>query len=92
VRLTRGAPFLPWAQRAQVKHGQAFNATIDNYQRLAIQIGIPDRPHGHFPPGDPVLAHIAGVAGMKPFQKLLVGASGELELVRSVCAARYRTT
>lgn len=71
-----------WAKPPdQVKHGQAFNATIDNYQRLAIQIGIPDRPHGHFPPGDPVLAHIAGVAGMKPFQKLLVGASGELELV-----------
>jgi len=49
-------------------HGLKHNATVEAYQSCALQEGIPDRPHGLFPPNDPYLTSLAKTRGLSPFQ------------------------
>lgn len=70
-----------WKNAPQAYHDGLAKVTCEDYQRIALAEGIPDRPHGLFPPNDPVLAKLAKTRGLKPFQKCCVGGSGQLELV-----------
>lgn len=57
---------------------------------MAVAEGIPDRENSLFPPDDPVLKSLATQRGLKPFQKLLIGASGNFEVVLGSWAVRTR--
>jgi hypothetical protein len=61
---------------------------LGDCQRVAVAEGIPDREHSLFPPDDPVLKSLATQRGLKPFQKLLIGASGNFEVVLGSWAVR----
>lgn len=56
-------------------------ASLEEYQRVAVAEGIPDRDNSLFPPDDALLKQLANQRGLKPFQKLLIGASGNFEVV-----------
>jgi hypothetical protein len=49
-------------------NGLKHNATVEAYQSCALQEGIPDRPHGLFPPDDAFLTSLARTRGLVPFQ------------------------
>jgi len=68
-------------------HGLKHNATVEAYQSCALQEGIPDRPHGLFPPNDPYLTSLAKTRGLSPFQKCQIGGSGEFEICKESWAA-----
>ena len=61
---------------------------VPTRQRVAVAEGIPDRENSLFPPDDPVLKALATQRGLKPFQKLLIGASGNFEVVLGSWAVR----
>lgn len=46
-------------------------ATAAAYREQALKDGIPDRPRGLFPPGDPVLGALHRDPDLRPFQKHL---------------------
>ena len=52
-------------------------------QRTATKTACANRcrPHGLFPPDDPLLLTLAGVAGSRPFEKHMAGAHGPHQLL-----------
>jgi hypothetical protein len=54
--------------------------TAAHYRSVAFATGIPFLPHGLFEPDDAVLKRLASDTSLRPFGKLLVGRTGELEL------------
>ena len=64
----------------QVRQNQLQGVSAE-YKHRVIADGIPFRPHGLFPPADPLLGALASTPGLHPFEKHLPGDHSPYQLL-----------